>query len=382
MSDSRSTQKWHLLGDISAFVIIVAGVTSPFHGRGDWEVNPPVLLIAAAMGAVLFFRRKTPRTVLALTVALTILLMIAGVTGPVLELPIAIAIYAIALQLPRRTAWLLSLGSALVLLLAYIFATPVDLYNPSWIALLAVPSFAAVAGSYSRSRRELLRATEERALAAEESRETEARRQVAEERLRIARDLHDVVAHQIAAINLHAELAESALDKNPDVAHSSLSAIKSSARQGLHDISSFMKLLRESTQTYPRLSLHNLPELVTRFERSGLSISLDTWGELSDLPELIDTAAFLVIQEGLTNASKYSADGRISVSITRTPQTMSITLQNKTALDLAPSELGGFGLIGMSERVSGLGGTVNFQVISENIFELAVVLPVKEGKSL
>lgn len=382
MSDSRSTQKWHLLGDISAFVIIVAGVTSPFHGRGDWEVNPPVLLIAAAMGAVLFFRRKTPRTVLALTVALTILLMIAGVTGPVLELPIAIAIYAIALQLPRRTAWLLSLGSALVLLLAYILATPVDLYNPSWIALLAVPSFAAAAGSYSRSRRELLLATEERALAAEESRETEARRQVAEERLRIARDLHDVVAHQIAAINLHAELAESALDKNPDVAHSSLSAIKSSARQGLHDISSFMKLLRESTQTYPRLSLHNLPELVTRFERSGLSISLDTFGELSDLPELIDTAAFLVIQEGLTNASKYSADGRISVSITRTPQTMSITLQNKTALDLAPSELGGFGLIGMSERVSGLGGTVNFQVISENIFELAVVLPVKEGKSL
>jgi signal transduction histidine kinase len=370
-----------LLGDSLALLMVIGGVLTPFHGRGDWEVTFPVVAIATAMGIVLFGRRRTPVLVVAVIVLLDILLMVSGVFGPVLAFPLAIALYSVAVRRPRNQAWLIALIAALALMMPLMIFTEVDIYNASWIAFLAVPAFAVAAGSYSRSHAELLASTEERARVAEESREAEAKQRVAEERMRIARDLHDVVAHQIAAISLHAELAEASLIKNSLVAKKSLQVIKDSARQGLHDIADLMKVLRESNEDLPSPSLKNLDELLQRYRDVGLEVSIEKIGDLGNLPAAIDSVAFRVIQEGLTNAGKHSMDSVAQVKISRANSALMISITNRADETHVGIRYGGFGLIGIRERASSVGGSTNSGMVDGD-FELAVTLPLEARGSL
>lgn len=380
MAKKWSQKTWHLVGDTVALMLIVGGVTTPFHGRGDWEVTLPVLAIAFAMGLVLFLRRRKPFLVIAIIIFLTIALMAFEVSGPVIGIPIAISVYAAALSQPPQRAWLTSGIGAAVLMVAFATLTKFDVYDPSWIAFIAIPAFAVAAGSYSRSRRELLRSTEERARVAEEGREAEARGRVAEERLRIARDLHDVVAHQIAAISLHAELAELSLDKAPEVASSSLAVIKTAARQGLHDISDLMKVLRENQENLPSPSLRNLDDLLARYLSSGLRLESNCVGQLQNLPANVDSVAFRVVQEGLTNCNKHSSDGLAVLRIERRPAEILIRISNRTREKSSNSVSSGFGLIGIRERVATVGGSVETQQINGK-FLLEVRLPLTDGEA-
>jgi signal transduction histidine kinase len=210
-------------------------------------------------------------------------------------------------------------------------------------------------------------AIRERAERAERTREEEARRRVAEERLRIARDLHDVVAHHIALVNVQAGVASHVMDKRPDQAKEALSHVREASRTALDELRATVGLLRQSgdpeAPTEPAPGLARLDELADTFRNAGLPVEIARADDGTTLPAALDLAAYRVIQEALTNVRKHAGDGaKAEVSVVRVGAYMEITvLDDGTGEDTGPADAGGpggHGLLGMRERVTAVGGAL------------------------
>lgn len=166
----------------------------------------------------------------------------------------------------------------------------------------------------SAGRRAFVHAIKERALRAERTREEEARRRVAEERLRIARDLHDVVAHHIALVNVQAGVAAHVMDKRPDQAKEALAHVREASRSALNELRATVGLLRQSgdpeAPTEPAPGLARLDELADTFRNAGLPVEVARSDSGTVLPAAADLAAYRVIQEALTNVRKHAGQER------------------------------------------------------------------------
>ncbi|WP_258040299.1 sensor histidine kinase, partial [Streptomyces sp. SM9] len=174
----------------------------------------------------------------------------------------------------------------------------------AWLGL------AAAAGDAVRSRRAYITAIHERADRAERTREEEARRRVAEERLRIARDLHDVVAHHIALVNVQAGVAAHVMDRRPDQAKEALAHVREASRSALDELRATVGLLRQSgdpeAPTEPAPGLARLDDLAERFRNAGLPVEIACPDRGDPLPAAVDLAAYRVVQEALTNVHKHA----------------------------------------------------------------------------
>ncbi len=230
-------------------------------------------------------------------------------------------------------------------------------------------AFAAAAGDGARHRRAYIEAITERAERAERTREAEARRRVSEERLRIARDLHDTVAHQIAVISLNAGVASSALDTNPERARTALVTIRGASRTVLTEIGDLLNLLRadepDGAPTAPQHGLEHLDVLLGQFATSGLGVQRRVEGDLSRVTGAADLVAYRLIQESLTNAHKHGAEHRADLLLQTTGDTLRIVVTNPVPADGAAHRAAtdrpvgaGVGLLGMRERVASVRGTV------------------------
>lgn len=221
---------------------------------------------------------------------------------------------------------------------------------------MTIIAAATAIGDATRTRREYVIAITERAVRAERTRESEASRRVAEDRLRIARDLHDVVAHQIAVINLHAGVASAALPDRPESAEQSLQTVRQAARSVLAEIGDLLAMLRTTTaeadaadhQVFATLA--QLDPLVRQFADVGLSVQRHVLGDLTDLPPAVDVVGYRVVQEALTNAHKHGAGGA-ELTITRDVDQLVIEVANRHGA--AGTATGsGHGLDGIRERVA------------------------------
>jgi signal transduction histidine kinase len=246
------------------------------------------------------------------------------------------------------------------------------------IQLVAIVAFAAALGDATRSRRAWADAIIERAERAEQSREAEARRQVAEDRLRIARDLHDTVAHQIAVINLHAEAATRALPADAESTRDALDIIRTAARDVLAEIGALLSDLRSSQSPSglgsPTPGLAALDNLVARFRGTGLDVSLVTEGDLDALPPGIDSVCYLIAQEALTNARKHGT-GAADLQLARTDSEIVISARNATSTRARPDHIPGHGLMGIRERLDQVGGALETSE-SNGTFRLIVRIPL------
>ncbi|MCL6674305.1 histidine kinase dimerization/phosphoacceptor domain-containing protein, partial [Streptomyces panaciradicis] len=191
--------------------------------RGDngvsWGVRTPdpLALVLMTLGALaLVFRRRAPRTVLALTGTVSAVECVVGDPRAPVAMSAVIALFTVASTTDRPTTWRLGLLTMTVLTGAAMLGGPLPWYAQENLAIFAWTGIGATAGDAVRSRRAVVQAIRDRAERAERTREEEARRRVAEERLRIARDLHDVVAHHIALVNVQAGVAAHVMDKRPD----------------------------------------------------------------------------------------------------------------------------------------------------------------------
>ena len=370
-----------VLTEAGILTLLLFGVVAPLRGQGAWEVTPELIAATVAAGIVLWFRKRYPIWVLVILVGQTLALMNIGVNGPVLGLPVAIAIFQIAVSQASRPGWVMFSVSAVVLFSAYGAIYGVDLFDPYWIAFLSLPAVAIAAGKATRSKQDLLLETQARLEEAEQNRVSQTERVVAEERLRIARDLHDTIAHEIAVMRLQAELAERALSTNPPQSAESLSVIRQASKAVLEQISDLMKALREKRDTNFVESLADLTALLGKYEKANLKVKFERFGKLDELPTDVDRVAFRIVQEGLTNASKHSSDKLVFLTISVDDETVRIKMTNSVRAGETNQVQSGFGLVGLRERVQLVGGTLVAEPTGEGTFELSAVLPLRlEGR--
>lgn len=245
--------------------------------------------------------------------------------------------------------------------------------------LLAVAGFAAAifAGEWTRTRRAYLASIEERVELAERSKEDEARRRVDEERLRIAREMHDVLAHSLASINVQAGVTLHLLQKHPEQIPDGLAAIKAASGEALQELRDALGVLRqEDDGSTARLA--SLETLIDSAQTAGLRVRVRTVGPTYDLPAPVDLAAYRIVQESLTNAIRYAAPADVTVALEYSPAELRIRVEDDGNGPTVPSANGaGTGITGMRERASALGGRLDAGPRSVRGFYVHAVLPTK-----
>jgi signal transduction histidine kinase len=201
------------------------------------------------------------------------------------------------------------------------------------------------------------------------------------ERDRIARELHDVIAHSVSAMVVLTAAAQDLVRSDPQRASDVLEEVASTGRRALAETGHLLHMIRDEADELglqPAPGLGSLPELVERFRGSGLEVNLEVNGPLRALPVGLDVSAYRITQEALTNALKYAADRSVSLRLTRSPASLSIQASNTVG---RTGEGSGLGLVGMAERVSLFGGRLTHGVNGDGRFELTATLPVPAGVS-
>nr|WP_237536722.1 sensor histidine kinase [Streptomyces sp. SID5785] len=383
------------LDAIVALGVLLAMVAGSFvdpKGAGGtyaWGARTPETLSLVLMvlgAAALVFRRVSPLYVLAATATVSGVELVTGDPRAPVVMSTVVALYTVAARTDRPTTWRVGFATMAVLTCLAMFAGPLPWYAQENLGIFAWTGMAAAAGDAVRSRRAFIAAIRERAERAERTREEEARRRVAEERLRIARDLHDVVAHHIALVNVQAGVASHVMDKRPDQAKEALGHVREASRSALDELRATVGLLRQSgdpeAPTEPAPGLDRLDDLVGTFRNAGLPVEVARAEDAPALPAAVDLAAYRVVQEALTNVRKHAGpDARAEVSVVRVGPDMEITVLDNGPEAVpgrpAPEEGGsGHGLLGMRERVGALGGTLSAGPRYGGGFRVHAILPV------
>ncbi|MFF7381147.1 sensor histidine kinase [Streptomyces massasporeus] len=373
---------------LAVLVCMVAGsFVEPRHRDSvSWVLRTPdplSLLLMTLGAAALVFRRRAPMAVLAVTGTLSVIESVTGDPRAPVAMSAVIALYTVASTTDRPTTWRVGLLTMTVLTGAAMAAGPLPWYAQENLGIFAWTGIGATAGDAVRSRRAFVQAIRERAERAERTREEEARRRVAEERLRIARDLHDVVAHHIALVNVQAGVAAHVMDKRPDQAKEALAHVREASRSALGELRATVGLLRQSgdpeAPTEPAPGLDRLDELTGTFRSAGLHVEVARADQGTTLPAAVDLAAYRIIQEALTNVQKHAGpQAKAEVSVVRVGPNIEITvLDDGSGENETQDSGGGHGLLGMRERVGALRGTLTTGPRYGGGFRVHAILPLK-----
>jgi signal transduction histidine kinase len=314
------------------------------------------LLVAAGLSMGLC-RRWPALAAAVVTVVLVVVLARRYPDGPVWATA-WIALGALSLRTSRRVAFS---GAALMFVVLSAAALVVGRNGVILPAIFAGWVAAAVLGGDAlRSRRGYLAGLRERAAFLEHTRDEEARRRVAEERLRIARDLHDSVAHAMATINVQAGAARHVLDRRPEAAGQALAVIQRASGDVLDELAAMLTVLRDDAQRADRAPVPGAADIARLAEAqgaSGLSVELLTEGPLEAVPGVIGTAAYRVVQESLTNVLRHSRASTATVRLV-SGEDGHVLVEILDAGPAVPHATAGtgVGIRGMRERVASTGG--------------------------
>jgi signal transduction histidine kinase len=365
-----------LLVDIGLCGLLVAFTLGPMRGEEASVVAGTVALGAVAIMLVLA-RRRWPLPAMAVGLAGAVAAS-ATQRDPTVLLPAAlILIFNAAVRTDRRTALVVNAAGVVAFLACVIVSEPDNLFGPELLAGLAWPTLAAAAGDATRSRAQVLAAAVERAERAEITRDQEARRRVAEERLHIARELHDLVAHNMAVVNVQAGVAEHFLRTDPDAATTALRHVRTSAQAVLDELAGILSVLRSDdtpdAPDAPTPTIDDVPTLVASFDAAGLAVTYETTGEHRPLAATATVAAYRTVQEALANALKHG-DGQTRLRMAYAPDGLHLSVDNHIATTSDDIPGWGYGLIGMRERVTAAGGTITTED-RDGIFHIDAHLP-------
>ncbi|MEU8088108.1 histidine kinase [Micromonospora sp. NPDC049101] len=359
-----------LLAALGLFWITLAVESS------DWGLPIPIAVLFAAMTvAPLLALPRRPLLAWRLTVLALLICTFNAPTdtpGPWTP-PLAlgsIAVVAVVLARVDRPvlAWVVAITAVPVLTLVH---------PENRAAVLALLGALAIVGDLIRRNR-----LSRRALAAqtELSEREQERRAVLEERTRIARELHDVVAHHMSLIAVQAETAPYRLTDVPAPVATEFVAIAASARDALTDMRRLLGVLRSETsgpQTAPQPDLTDLGAMIDAARRAGLPVTLDaTGGHDGQVPAPVGLAAYRIVQEGLANAARHAVGAAVRVTVRTGPSGLGVRVENSPA-DVRPTTDGGsgHGLTGMRERATSLGGTFTAGPLPDGGYAVAAELP-------
>lgn len=322
----------------------------------------PVDFVSAGFAlVVLAGRRRWPAQLLVLAAVVHLVsVVITRDPHPLILGSWIVVAFTYADRVERRLAWTLGGATAAVMLVGSGLLAEDGWVSPETLGVAAWSVAAIALGDVRRTRRAYITEVEARARRAEETREEEARRRVAEERMRIARELHDVVAHHIAVINVQAGAAAHVLETRPEAVGPALANIRRAADTVTRELASVVGLLRDAeateASTEPTRGLARLSELLDAFAAAGLRVEHRQEGPARELPAVVDLAAYRIVQESLTNAHKHGT-GTARLTVSYGPEAVRIEVGNPVAAD-ARGDGSGYGLVGMRERAAAAGGTL------------------------
>ena len=327
----------------------------------------PTIALAAVACTALFWQRGRPRTVVAVTaVAAAGASALGHLLTPLILGPLMLALYRLAVLTGRRTARRCLLASVVLVVAT---ATVVDPVHHPWPFRTVGPAawllLPVVAGNAVRLRDAYLEAVQARAEYAERSREEEARHRVAEERMRIARELHDVVAHHLALAHVQAGTAAHLAPTHPGHVRKILTELAGTTSSALREMKSTVALLRRpddpGTPLAPSPGLAQLTELTGAFASTGLTVTVTTEGEPHPLSPGVDLTAYRIVQEALTNVSKHASTRSAQVRLRYSYDRLTVTVTDDGTAPVAataPAPGQGFGRVGMRERARSIGGAL------------------------
>ena len=224
---------------------------------------------------------------------------------------------------------------------------------------------------------ELFRVRRERIVRERRERAEAERRRVGEERLRIARELHDVLAHSISVINVQAGVALALMDERPEQARTALVTIKAASKEALGEVRQVLSTLRAPGEAprSPAPGLDRLPELVEQATAAGLEAEVTVEGDRVPLPPGADLAAFRIVQEALTNIVRHSGARSARIGLRYLPGCVEVRVDDDGPAVTGGESGGGNGLVGMRERAAALGGTIETGPRPDGGFRVLARLP-------
>lgn len=375
----RSQQDARTLWEVAGDVIAAALLGLVVWDRENLPGLGAAVVLAAALGCVALRHRAPVPSMVGATTAAVVAGFCWDDVGAFAIVVFALAqlcLLSVALHRDRKAALVAAAILALALLAQSLYYAQrhgtLDLRG-----LLYLTWTAAVVGTglAVRSQRDYVNSLEARHREGEEEREREVTRRVTQERLRIARDLHDSVAHNISVISIHAGSAERTMQSCPADATTSLTAIRRATRTVLGEMQQILQVLRtEETPDTTVPGMAAVPDLLATLRRSGLQIWYAQDPSHLELPQAVDVTVYRFLQEALTNAARYS-DGTAHVKITRSPRHLDVSVQNRTRSTHAPNRTSGYGLIGMRERVTSAGGDLRITELPSS-FTVVATFPL------
>jgi signal transduction histidine kinase len=369
------------------FAFMAVKLASPGHlPAGQHPTTPLDWGLAVLIVAPLVTHRRFPRTSVA--VCLTAVVGYAALRPPAYPgLAVFVLMVGITLHSRRRVVLTALFASAAAITLS-LWLQPGSVASTStWVETelgIAVAWLAAENLRHRRARWSELRARAERL---EREQEEEARRAVTEERLRIARELHDVIAHSMSVIAVQSAVGNHVIDTQPDEARQALAAIESTSRSALTEMRRLLGVLRQEGEPLgsvaPAPGLADLTFLVTQVQDAGLRVWIHVDGQRGPVPPGVDLSAYRIIQEALTNVIKHAATSSANVTIRYRAGSVTVEITDQgqavSGANIPPARPGtGHGIIGMRERVAVFGGEFAAGPWPDGGFRVRACFPIAE----
>ncbi|MGW8742053.1 sensor histidine kinase [Streptomyces sp. NPDC055794] len=372
----RPRWPWRSTALITAFVLIGSNFAAHAQAGERAGLDPFARVLLFVTGAALLWRQRHPVPVVFGTAAATLLYLGSGYPyGPVF-VAVAVACFSAVVTGHRRAAWTamatLWAGHALVSHWLYRWLPPSGDSAASWGEEIVIATWVVAIVALS----ELARTRREQWARERAERAQAAKRRADEERLRIARELHDVLAHSISVINVQAGVGLALLDSDPEQARTALTTIKDQSKEALGEVRQVLDALRTpgDAPRAPAPGLDRLPELVEQAASAGLTVEIE--GESPRLSPGTDLAAFRIVQEALTNVVRHSGSRHARVRLDRDGRTLRLRVDDDGPATHADAGGSGNGLAGMRERAAALGGTIEAGPRADGGFRVLAALPI------
>lgn len=371
-------QRADLLNTALAVGVTALGIADALLG----DSRPAPLDYALLLGGslVIALRARAPRTVLLVSLALGLAYLLRVAPGPVAGVPVLIAIYTVVSVGHRALGIAVALPLMAFSVLDNLTATSgAPTATAIQDAILPVGWFfaALVLGEVTRHRGAYLRQAEERAAEALRTREEVARRRAGEERLRIARELHDSLTHQISVIKVQSGVAVHLARKRGEEVPAALLAVREASREAIRELRATLEVLREEdTRPAKAYELADLTALLEQAGAAGVTAKLTVAGESRELPTDVGKAAYRIVQEALTNVARHAGSGAASVTLRFGAEEFGVRIDDNGSARPDLPHVPGAGLLGMRERVRSLGGRLHAGPRPEGGFTVEATLPL------
>jgi signal transduction histidine kinase len=370
-----------------AFDLLLAGALTLFFGLAGLAQAGFAGVLGFGMLIPLAWRRSHPELVFFTVSAVAVLQWLAGAELQPGNVGLLVALYAISVYGEVRYSRIaLGIGGLGVLMATSRYWSASDWRQQitMMVALGALVFGVWAMGERRRTRGLYVAQLEERAIQAERDRDRESKLAVSNERTRIAREIHDVVAHGLSIMIVQADGGLYAADASPEQAKKALATIGDTGRASLTEMRKMLGLLKQDAQQEldpdqprPQPGISSLPELIDNVRDAGLTVAYEVTGTSRDLPALLGLTAYRIVQEGLTNTLKHAGPGAhtsVHLDFGREMLTVVVSDDGRGA-GVAPSSDPGHGLVGMRQRASISGGTVNAGPKAGGGYEVIAKLP-------